>query len=220
MNLNNIDGILFDMDGTVLDTEGLSENAQILLLNEYNIEATHHEVQEFKGLSYKDFYPRFMAKFKINDDVDTLRTKIRKYLYKSMKNNLEFIKGFEYFYKSTISRGKYKIGLVTNTTRLTYSQIQKYIHIEKYFKFVITATESLKPKPSPSPYLQAMKSLNLKPSQTLIVEDSKIGLLSAVGSKAQVVGITTSLSGDQIRSLNKSIITISTYRELRQLLIN
>ena len=64
-NTNKIKGILFDMDGTVLDSEGLFEAAQIKLLNEYNITAERSALAEFKGMSYKDFYPCFMKKFNL-----------------------------------------------------------------------------------------------------------------------------------------------------------
>ena len=48
------------MDGTVLDSEGLFDQAQLLLLKEFNIVSSAYDLEEFKGMSYKDFYPLFM----------------------------------------------------------------------------------------------------------------------------------------------------------------
>ena len=137
-----------------------------------------------------------------------------------MRTNLTYVKGFKEFYKSTIKNSEYKIALVTNTTRLTFTKIQESTDIDNYFKLVITFTESIEPKPSPSPYLQAMQSLNLNPSETLIIEDSKTGLLSGLNSNARVVGITTLLSKSQMRILNEDIIAIDSYKELEKLLKN
>ena len=212
--MDNIKGILFDMDGTVLDSEGLFIEAQLTLLKEYKISSNHNDLEEFKGMSYKDFYPYFVDKFNINDNIESIRIKLRNHLHKIMKTNLKFIDGFENFYKKIIISNNLKVGLVTNTTRLTYQKIQEYINIDDYFDFVITVTEAEKPKPSPAPYLQAMKSLSLNPNKTLIIEDSKTGLISGVQSKAKVIGITTSLNKKQIMDIDKNILIVDSYSEI------
>lgn len=212
--MNNIKGILFDMDGTVLDSEALFDESQILLLKEYNITTSIGQLEEFKGMSYKDFYPKFINKFNVPDDIELLRLKIRTYLHKLMETNLKFINGFEQFYKSHIKNNPFKVGLVTNTTRVSYQKIQTCINIDDYFDYVQTVTESEEPKPSPIPYLQAMKSLSLNPNETIIIEDSKTGLISAVKSKAKVIGITTSLTDKQIKEISNEIFIANSYDDI------
>ena len=219
-NTNKIKGILFDMDGTVLDSEGLFEAAQIKLLNEYNITAERAELAEFKGMSYKDFYPCFMKKFNLNDEVDFIRSKLRAYLHHIMETDLRYIDGFEDFYQSFIKDSDIKVALVTNTTRLTYEKIKSCINIGDYFSLVITVTEAIEPKPSPSPYLQAMDSLSLSLDETLIIEDSKTGLLSAVRSNATVLGLTTSLTKSAMKDIDQSIRIVRSYEDIKAYLEN
>ena len=88
--INKIKGVLFDMDGTVLDSEELFDKAQLLFLEDYGIISNHKELEEFKGMSYQDFYPRFMNKFNITGDIDSIRCKLRKYLHKIMETNLKY----------------------------------------------------------------------------------------------------------------------------------
>ncbi len=216
--MDNIKGILFDMDGTVLDSEGLFEKAQLLLLEEFNVFSNKNQLEEFKGMSYKYFYPQFMKKFSLSGNTESIRLKLRTYLHNIMEENLKFINGFENFYKSSIQNTNLKIGLVTNTTRLTYQKIQKIINIDDYFNYVLTVTEANKPKPSPEPYLQAMEYLSLSAKQTLIIEDSKTGLLSGIQSKANVIGITTSLTKKQINNIDKNIIVANSYNDINQYL--
>ena len=212
--INNFKGVLFDMDGTVLDSEGLFDEAQLQLLKEYGIISSHNELEEFKGLSYKDFYPRFMNKFNITGEIDLIRLKLRTYLHKIMETELSFINGFEDFYKLFIKDSKLKVGLVTNTTRLSYQKIQTCINIDDYFNYVITVAEAKEPKPSPMPYLQAMEDLSLDASQTLIFEDSKTGLLSASRSKATVIGLMTSLTSEQIKNIDNNILVATSYNDI------
>tara|TARA_Y100000996_G_scaffold415568_1_gene411255 strand:+ start:1962 stop:2627 length:666 start_codon:yes stop_codon:yes gene_type:complete len=212
--IKNIEGILFDMDGTVLDSEGLFDEAQILFLKEYNINVSSNQLEEFKGMSYKDFYPRFIDKFNIDEDVKAIRLKIRTYLHEIMEKKLKFIDGFEEFYKSFIKNSGLKVALVTNTTRISYQKIQTCINIDDYFDFVITVTEAIEPKPSPMPYIQAMKHLSLNPNNTVIVEDSRTGLLSGIKTNAKVIGLTTSLKYDQIKDIDDNILIAESYIDI------
>ena len=211
---DSIKGILFDMDGTVLDSEALFDNAQLLFLKEFEIDAKIKDLEEFKGMSYKDFYPRFTDKFKLTVDVDVIRFKIRTYLHDIMETRLKFIDGFEHFFNHYIQPYNFQVGLVTNTTRLSYQKIQKCINIDDYFKYVITVTEAIEPKPSPEPYFQAMDYLSLNANNTLIIEDSNTGLTSAVKTGAKVIGLTTSLNEKQIQQINKNIIIVNTYQDI------
>ena len=211
---NNLRGVLFDMDGTVLDSEGLFDKAQAQYLKENNIFISKNDLRDFKGLSYKDFYPLFIKKFKLSESTDNIRYKMRTYLHKIMEKELRYVCGFETFFKSYILNKGFKVGLVTNTTRATYNKIQSILNVNDYFQFVITATESQRPKPSPRPYLEAMESLCLDPQETLIIEDSKAGLISAINSGAHVVGLKTSLNARQMQSISKKIYVINHFSEL------
>ena len=213
-----IKGILFDMDGTVISSEGLFEKAQKKYLGEKNIIVNSEELHGLKGLSYKDFYPQFIKKFKIKEEIGLIREKIRKHLYKLMETDLEYIKGFKSFYKNVIKDNNIKIALVTNTTRKSYQKIQSIVNINKYFNYTITVSETKKPKPNPDPYLQAMKKLKLKPQSIMIIEDSKTGLLSALKTKSKVVGITTTTSKREIKKLNENIEIVDSYLELEKII--
>ena len=217
---NKLKGVLFDMDGTVLDSEGLFDTAQLALLNEYNINGSIKELSEFKGMSHTKFYPQFIKKFDLDDDIQIIRLKLRTYLHEIMEKNLAFINGFKEFYHSAIENTNLKVGLVTNTTRLTFTKIQTFINIDDYFPYVLTVTEAKEPKPSPIPYLQAMDFLSLSPDETLIIEDSKTGLLSAVKSNANVFGITTSLTKNKIKEIDKKIMIANSYKDIERFLKN
>ena len=213
-------GILFDMDGTVLDSEGLFDKTQLRFLKENDILVSSEDLSEFKGLSYKHFYPRFMSKFNITGAVDGIRLKLRTYLHEIMETELKYIEGFEEFYNSYISGHQVKVGIVTNTTRLSYQKIDQCVGIGNYFPYSLTASESREPKPSPVPFIQAMDDLKLTSDKTLIIEDSQTGLLSAVGSGAQVIGITTSLSKQDILNIDNSIHVVDTYQDIADYLEN
>ena len=60
-----------------------------------------------------------------------------------------------------------------------------------------------------------MGHFSSKPNQTVIFEDSKTGLRSAVNSKANVIGLTTSLSKKNIKEIDENILVIDSYHNLK-----
>jgi beta-phosphoglucomutase-like phosphatase (HAD superfamily) len=65
-----------------------------------------------------------------------------------------------------------------------------------------------------------MDSLSLSLDETLIIEDSKTGLLSAVRSNATVLGITTSLTKRTIKDIDKNIRIVRSYEDIKAYLEN
>ena len=65
-----------------------------------------------------------------------------------------------------------------------------------------------------------MKYFNMNPYETIIVEDSKTGLVSALRTEAHVFGIKTSLDVRQMKSIDKKIVPLNSYLDLEQLLKN
>ena len=61
-----------------------------------------------------------------------------------------------------------------------------------------------------------MEKLSLDVNETVIIEDSKTGLLSAVRSKAKVIGITTSLSDKQIKDIDQNILIANSYNDISE----
>ena len=62
-----------------------------------------------------------------------------------------------------------------------------------------------------------MNHFSINPSETLIIEDSKTGLISAIDSGAKVIGLTTSLLPDQIKKISSNIIVVDSYSEIKKI---
>ena len=65
-----------------------------------------------------------------------------------------------------------------------------------------------------------MKDLSLSSNNTFIIEDSKTGLVSALGSGARVIAITTSLSREQIKNIDGNIFIAESYVDIGDYLQN
>ena len=116
-NTNKYEAIIFDMDGTVLQSEGLFTRAEIMLLDDYGVSASAIDLDEFRGVSPNLFYMNLKKKYNISEDTTVLRKKLIEYLYQMFADDLKYMDGFKYFFKNHIIDNKIKTALVTNTSR-------------------------------------------------------------------------------------------------------
>ncbi len=204
-----IKGILFDLDGTVIDSEPLYQRGEINLFKEYGVEIPKEDWKIFRGTTEQDFYTISMKKYNIKEDRKIFIEKGRAYIKKEFDNNLQFKRDFLKFHSHI--KDKYKIGLVTASPLHSFKYVDRMLHLKKYFSKIITNDDIERSKPAPDPYLKMMKLLDLNPKQTLIIEDSINGMLSAKSSGANVVGITGSVN---IQDMPGPDIIISNFFEL------
>jgi len=191
-----IKGILFDLDGTVIDSESLYQRGEIKLFREYGVEIPNSDWKIFRGTTEQDFYKIAMKRYNIKEKKETFIQKGRTYIKQEFDQSLKFKGDFLEFFNYI--KGRYKIGLVTASPMHSFEYVNKILNIKKYFTNIITNDDTVKSKPNPEPYIKMMEILNLNPNQTLIIEDSINGMKSAKSAKAKVVAITGSVSKENM----------------------
>ena len=86
----------------------------------------------------------------------------------------------------------YKIACCSNSVRKTVFTILARLGIIEYFDLIISNEDVARSKPHPDMYWKAMSSLGSTPKETLIIEDSPVGLVAAADSGAHVLRVATS----------------------------
>ncbi len=83
------------------------------------------------------------------------------------------------------------MALVTSTPRNHTEEFLERFNLKTYFSFIVTGDEILNGKPSPDPYLVAIKKLNLNSAECIVVEDALSGVRSGKSAGCVVVAIPT-----------------------------
>jgi beta-phosphoglucomutase-like phosphatase (HAD superfamily) len=76
-------------------------------------------------------------------------------------------------------KDRYKMAIVTTSKRTDFDLIHRSRSIVKYMEFVLTVEDYEKEKPSPEPYLSALRRFGAAPGEAIVVEDSEQGLKAA-----------------------------------------
>ena len=157
-----IKGILFDLDGVLIDTTQLQIDSTVEALSPYV------KVNNYIKLIIKQTITT-NEKLKIFSEANYLKKNQLKNIYIEKKKIFERkIKKRKIFSKKIydifvyLKKNNYKCALVTNANPKTTLFILKKMKISKFFSVIVTNKNKIKPKPSPEPYIYAMKKIFLK----------------------------------------------------------
>lgn len=176
---------LFDLDGTLFDTTLVNFFSYKEALNKFG----HDFSQEFyleqcHGRVFRDFLPLIIGQD--NPDQPFIH-QLKKELY---PKHLHHAKQNDFLFDIIRAlRNTYYIGLVTTASQKNVMDILDYFRVKDLFELILTQEDVLQSKPSPEGYLKAMSHFKVAPSDTIIYEDSEVGLAAARASGAHILKI-------------------------------
>lgn len=218
MKFNNFKACIFDFDGVIIDSEIIHAKAKEKTLNFFNINYPEKIFEMFKGRTDKDFFTHVFETLNPNQISAEVMLEHKKMVYLTLFEDVSQIEGFNEFLLFAKTRFE-TLGITTSASLHDYSLAINKFQIEKYFDFIITGEDTKKHKPDPEPYLMASKKLNFEIDQTIVIEDSPNGLISARAAGFTVFGITTSFS-EQVLITAGASYTVDSYIELEEMLSN
>lgn len=185
--MKRIKAYLFDLDGTLADSENYYVgNTQKCFLEQgihktieeikdaivgVDMDTTYKYVSEVLDVAYdvaKEIYDDYFIRHPL---------RYKDYLY---PHSLEVIK--------TLKQRGYKLALCTVNERKCVDDFLSS-GFEGLFDFIITYDDGVKMKPDPDVYLKAMEALNINANEAIVVEDSTNGIKAGKASGAYVVGV-------------------------------
>lgn len=186
--------MLFDLDGTIIDTNELIIRSFIEALQGVTPEGFGREhIIPSMGQPLTDQ----MKLFSGLEDVTQL---VAAYREVNLRLHDEYVKAFDYVNEviEKLHGQGIQIGVVTTKMRLTTERGLKYTGLYDYIDAIVTIDDVVNPKPHAEPVSKAIGLLGADPSSTIMVGDSIVDIESAIAAGAIAVGVAWSLKGEQI----------------------
>jgi HAD superfamily hydrolase (TIGR01509 family) len=184
-----IKGVIFDMDGLMIDTEKLLMRFWIQSANEYGFDMKKEHVLEIRSLAPEYATAKFRSFFGDTFDYPLIKKRRIQLMNEFIdKNGIEKKYGLDELLEYLDKNG-YKKAVATATDIERTVSYLKRLNIIQYFDEIVTAHMVEHGKPAPDIYLRASEKIGLNPTECLALEDSPNGILSAYRSGCNPVMI-------------------------------
>ena len=182
-----IKNIIFDFDGVLVDSEILVAKAFAKYMQNFGINIDEKEFASFAGKKTVQVIDILSKKYSIKDQ-EKFFTDIMEIASNIYKKELTTVKGAYDF----VSNLKFNMFIGSNSMKERIIDGLQRVKLDKYFKPEQVYSFDLvdNPKPDPDVYLKALEDNNLIKNETIIIEDSAVGVIAGVAANVRVIGLT------------------------------
>jgi HAD superfamily hydrolase (TIGR01509 family) len=193
--LQDIKAVIFDVDGTLVDSMWIWKQVDIDFLERRKTELPVDLQKDIEGLSYTATAEYFKDRFNLPETVEEIKEEWREMADDLYENKIPLKSGVKELLQ-IIRNNNLKIGIATSNSRgLVETMIKKH-EIGKYFDGIRTSCEVPRSKPFPDVYLQAAKDLGVDPKECLVFEDTIAGATAATAAGMRVIAVYDEISAE------------------------
>ena len=186
--MSQLQAIVFDMDGLMVDSEPLSQQAWDEYLRPYGHQLTQEIVSQIIGLRADMSTPTIKALFNLPEPVPVIIQK-RAAIYRQIRaNGVPTMPGLHELH-AEIARRQIPWAVGTSSPRYHAEEILQQLGLQHRCRAIAAGDEVVDGKPDPAIYLLAAERLGIPPQHCLALEDSGFGSLAAARAGMTVIAI-------------------------------
>ena len=194
--LNGIKAVIFDLDGSLVDSMWIWKDIDIEYLGRFGISLPHNLQSEIEGKSFSETAVFFKERFQIPDSIEQMKQDWNEMAWHKYIHDVPLKPGADIFLQNCISHG-IKLGIATSNSRELVEAVAKARGFGKNFDCIMTGCDVKKGKPAPDIYLAVADKLGVLPSECLVFEDITAGILAGKNAGMRVCAVEDAYSMHQ-----------------------
>ena len=175
--LEGIEAVIFDIDGTLVDSMGVWVEVDRIYLGRYGIEMPPDLQKILSGISIKETADYFREVFGINDTTEKMLSDWNELAYEQYHDHVK-AKPYSLRWVEDLGRMGIKMAVGTSNTRRLACTAMEVQGFRPYFEFMITGEDVIKGKPDPFIYQECARRLGVDPKKCLVFEDVTAGIIA------------------------------------------
>lgn len=212
--LKNIEGAVFDLDGTLLDSSWVWEKVDEKFLGDRGFQVPDDYVDEISPLGAERAAVYTKERFGLNEDKDDI---VREWIEMAKKEYATEVvcKPYAKEFLEELHKLNIKMAVATSSDRELFMKTLEREGILKYFQKIVTVDEVERGKGYPDIYEEAARRIKVNPHKCLVFEDILAGVTGASLGEFNVVAVFDEKSKhnwEKIKSISKY--SINDYKEL------
>ena len=204
-----IKAVVFDMDGTIADSEKIAQKVTREFFQKRGIVLTREEEKIMFGLNWKDLVKEILKSRGLDYNQNIKNTLKERYV-RTMSRDVKALPGV-YDLLAEVNKSL-KVGLATNSRHREVDIIFDKLGFHEYFHLKLARDHVKKGKPDPEIYLKAADTFSVKPFECVVFEDSMIGLMAAKSAGMKRVAIVNTYTREELGG--EADLVIDSYRDI------
>ena len=191
--LKNTDAVIFDLDGSLVDSMWMWRAIDIEYLGRFGIPLPEDLQSKIEGMSFSETAVYFKEFFHIPDSLEKIKDDWNRMAWDKYTNEVPLKPGIPEFLRGCREHG-IKLGIATSNSRELVTAVTEGRKISGYFSAITVGCQVAKGKPAPDVYLYTAERLGEKPENCLVFEDIPAGILAGKRAGMTVWAIEDSYS--------------------------
>lgn len=193
--LRDIEAVIFDMDGSLVDSMWMWRAIDIEYLGRYKIPLPENLQSEIEGMSFRETACYFKEHFAIPDSLEEIMAEWNRMAWNKYMYEVPLKKGIPAFLRHCREKG-IRLGIATSNSRELVENVAAVHNLREYFTCIMTGSEVLRGKPNPDIYLAVAHGLGVPAGRCLVFEDIVAGILAGKNAGMRVCAVEDEYSAD------------------------
>ena len=191
--LKNTKAVLFDLDGTLIDSMWMWKQIDIEYLGRFGHTCPDTLQKTIEGMSFSETAVYFKETFLIPDSLNEIKQAWIDMSLEKYQKEVPLKKGAKAFLEY-LKQHNIKAGIATSNGIDMVNAVLESLEIRDYFQVIITACEVAAGKPAPDIYRKAAQSLGVMPDACMVFEDVPAGILAGKAAGMKVCAVEDDFS--------------------------
>ncbi len=198
--LENIKAVLFDLDGTLVDSMWIWEAIDIEYLERHGHQLPKDLQKAIEGMSFTETAEYFKNRFQITSSIDEIKAEWNEMAEDFYRNRIGFKPGVEALLAGLKDKGIAMAIGTSNSPHLTAAIVETH-QMDQYMDQVLTSCMVDRGKPHPDVYLKAAELMGVAPHECIVFEDTHAGVLAGKRAGMKVIAVHDALSEDYLEAI-------------------
>lgn len=196
--LRGIDAVIFDLDGSLVDSMWMWHEIDIEYLGRYQLTVPTDLQQQIEGFSFSETAQYFKKRFQLPDSLEEIKRTWNEMAWDKYMHEVPLKPGAAQFLELCRQKG-IKLGIATSNSRELVSNVADAHGLHDYFSCIMTGCDVGKGKPAPDIYLAVARQLEVLPQRCLVFEDIIPGIMAGKAAGMTVCAVEDAYSLEQTR---------------------